>query len=344
MKAFALTGIRGIEMIDIPEPQLTADHEVKIKMSAVGVCGSDIHYYLHGKIGSQVVQYPFIVGHEGSGVVVETGAKVSRVQTGDLVAIDPAMPCWDCDQCKEGRHHTCRRLKFLGCPGQAEGCLKEFIIMPEESCFKVPPVMDSLAAAVSEPLSIGVYAFAKAGLVKNSSIGILGSGPIGMSILYAGRASGQEKIYVTDQIDERLDFSLKEGAVWTGNPKKINITHEIAEREPLLLDVVFECCGKQEAFDQSIELIKPGGKVVIVGIPEFDRWSMNADLIRRKEIVFQNIRRQVNCVEASFALFSSADVHPGNMVTHRFPFVKTREAFDLVASYAEGVMKAMIEF
>jgi L-iditol 2-dehydrogenase len=344
MKAFTLSGIREMALIDIPEPAIAGDHEVKIKMSAVGVCGSDIHYYLHGRIGSQVVQYPFVVGHEGSGIVVETGAKVTRVKTGDLVAIDPAMPCWECDQCVSGRPHTCRHLKFLGCPGQAEGCLRELIIMPEESCFAVPPYMDAMKAAVSEPLSIGVYAVQKAVLSKKCKIGILGSGPIGMSVLYAAVASGVGKIYVTDLIDERLALARKEGALWTGNPGKINVLKEIPAREPLLLDVIFECCGKQEAFDQAIELLKPGGKIVLVGIPEFDRWTMSADLIRRKEILLQNIRRQVDCVEASFELFSGDHVNPGNMVTHHFSFADTSEAFELVASYGDGVMKAMIEF
>ncbi len=135
MKAMMLTGIRQMEMFDIPEPALSGPKDVRIKMISVGVCGSDIHYYTTGRIGSQIVEYPFAVGHEGAGVVVETGTGVTRVKKGDKIAIDPAMPCWLCDQCLSGRHHTCRRLRFLGCPGQAEGCLTEYLVMPEECCF-----------------------------------------------------------------------------------------------------------------------------------------------------------------------------------------------------------------
>src|SRR5512137_1373554 len=112
-------------------------NDVKIRMLVLGICGSDIHYYTTGKIGSQVVQYPFTVGHECAGIVVETGSKVTRVQKGDIIAIEPAMWCGSCDQCLAGRHHTCRKLRFLGCPGQAEGSLSEFIVMPETSCFQL---------------------------------------------------------------------------------------------------------------------------------------------------------------------------------------------------------------
>ena len=138
MKAMMLTGIRQMVMKEIPEPLMVKPNDVKIKMSVVGICGSDIHYYTQGQIGSQVVEYPFAVGHEGAGIVVETGKSVKRVKAGDRIAIEPAMPCWECDQCLAGRHHTCRKLRFLGCPGQAEGCLMEYIVMPEESCFPLP--------------------------------------------------------------------------------------------------------------------------------------------------------------------------------------------------------------
>ena len=123
MKAMQLTGIRQMEMRELPDPILVNDSDVLIKILSVGVCGSDIHYYVSGKIGDQVVQYPFTVGHEGAGRVVEVGSAVTHVRPGDRIAVEPAMPCWQCDQCQAGRHHTCRNLRFLGCPKHAEGCL-----------------------------------------------------------------------------------------------------------------------------------------------------------------------------------------------------------------------------
>jgi L-iditol 2-dehydrogenase len=141
-----------------------------------------------------------------------------------------------------------------------------------------------------------------------------------------------------------LSIAQIEGAVITGNPLEENIVGKILLKEPLGLDLAFECCGKQEAFDQAIELLKPGGKLIVVGIPEFDRWSMNVEATRRKEISLQFIRRQVDCVENALEMMNDGSINIKNMVTHRFPFVRTKEAFDLVADYKDGVMKAMIDF
>ena len=344
MKAMSLTGIRKMEMTEISEPVLGNSSDVKIRMLVVGICGSDIHYYTQGRIGSQKVQFPFTVGHEGAGVVVEVGKSVKRVKPGDQVAIDPAMPCWECDQCRAGRHHTCRKLRFLGSPGQAEGCLMEYIVMPEKSCFTLAAGLNPDHGAISEPLAIGVYSVKKSGRVKNRNIGIFGYGPIGMSVMLAARAKGVNNIYSTDIIDERLEIAVKEGATLTGNPDKEDIIRSIRKAEPLGLDLVFECCGKQEALDQAVELLKPGGKLIIVGIPEFDRWSINAETARRREISILFIRRQVGCVEETLELMKNGSANIDNMITHRFPFGKTKEAFDLVADYRDGVMKTMIDF
>ncbi|MCE5347887.1 MAG: alcohol dehydrogenase catalytic domain-containing protein [Bacteroidales bacterium] len=344
MKAMMLTGISQMEMKDIPEPKVIKSNDVKIKMSVLGICGSDIHYYTSGQIGSQKVKYPFAVGHEGAGVVVETGPKVTRVKPGDVIAVDPAMPCWKCDQCRVGRHHTCRNLRFLGCPGQAEGCLMEYIVMPEESCYPLAGKLTADHGSISEPLAIGVYAVRKSGDIKGLNIGIFGFGPIGMSVMLAAKAQKAANIYVTDKIDPRLAIASKEKAAGTFNTLKENISEKIKQQENLGLDIVFECCGQQEAFDQAIEVLKPGGKLVVVGIPEFNRWSMAVDDTRRKEISLQFIRRQVGCVEDSLEMMKSGIINVDNMITHRFPFDRTKEAFDLVAGYHDGVMKAMIYF
>jgi L-iditol 2-dehydrogenase len=344
MKAMMLTGIRQMEMKDIPEPVLVKPNDVKIRMSVVGICGSDIHYYTNGQIGSQIVKYPFAVGHEGAGVVVETGSAVKKVKPGDAIAIEPAMPCWECDQCLAGRHHTCRKLRFLGCPGQAEGCLMEYIVMPEESCFPLSGKLIPDHGSISEPLAIGVYAVKKSDGVKGLRIGILGFGPIGMSVMLAAKAEGADFFYITDKIDARLAIAFKEGVILTGNPEKENIVEKILQKANLGLDVVFECCGQQEALDQAVEVLKPGGRLIVVGIPEFDRWSMSVETTRRREISFHFIRRQVDCVEPALEMMKNGIISVDNMITHRFNFDKTKEAFDLVADYRDGVMKAMIDF
>ncbi len=343
MKAAKLTALKKIEIAEVPAPEIQNGEEVLIRMQSVGVCGSDIHYYLNGCIGRQVIEYPFAVGHEGAGIVEEIGSAVTRVKPGDRVAVEPAMPCGQCDQCRVGRPHTCRKLRFLGCPQQAEGCLSEFIVVPEHSCFPVDDKMTMDEAALSEPLAIGVYAVQQSIPMKKANIGILGSGPIGLSVLLAALYEGCTDVYMTDRIDERLDVAEACGAKWVRNPDKHDIVSELAKVAPEMLDVVFECCGEQKALDQSIELLKPGGKLMIVGIPTAGpRVSFLIDELRHREICIQNIRRQNGCLRKTLDLLAAGKVNASRMVTHTFSFEKTAEAFDLVAGYKDGVVKAMI--
>jgi len=344
MKAMVLTGIRKMEMIEVPDPKIINDTDVLIKMERVGVCGSDIHYYTTGKIGSQVVEYPFAVGHEGAGKVVEIGSAVTHVKVGDEIAVEPAMPCWECDQRKAERPHTCRKLRFLGCPGQAEGCLSEFLVMPETSCFKLDKSMILDDGALSEPLAIGVYAVKQSIPMQGAAIGILGFGPIGMSVLLPAQADGAKSIYVTDKIEERLTIAKNLGVNYAGNPDEEDIVSKVAQLEPNMLDVVFECCGQQEALENAIDLLKPGGKLMMIGIPEFDNWQISADKGRRKEITFTNVRRQNHALEPTLEMMKNKAFDAHTMITHRYRFDQTKEAFDLVDNYADGVMKAMIDF
>ena len=342
MRASVLAGLNRIEITRMPLPELKKPDDVLIRMRSVGVCGSDIHYYRTGRIGSQVVQFPFTLGHEGAGVVEKTGEEVTSLKPGDSVAIDPAMPCHNCDQCRAGRPHTCRNLKFLGCPGQAEGCLSEYIVMPASSCYILPDNVTLDQAALSEPLSIGLYAVRSSGDIRGKSVGILGSGPIGLSVLLSAVAAGAGNIYVTDKIDERLTVASGMGAFRTGNVDRTDIVSDILETEPAQLDVVFECCGQQEAADQAIALLRPGGSLMVIGIPEFERWTFGSDDMRRKEISIRNVRRQNDAVEDTIQMIASGALQPDSMQTHNFSLDETGEAFEVVAGYRDGVVKAMI--
>lgn len=342
MKAVVLTGIRKMEVIETPRPEIKNDRDVLLKVAVIGVCGSDVHYYTKGRIGSQVVKYPYRVGHECSAIVEEIGNRVTRVKPGDRVAIEPATSCGKCDQCLMHRPHTCRKLAFLGTPGQADGCMCEYIVMSEECCFKVKPTTTLEQAALVEPLSIGTYGAELAQPVKGATIAILGSGPIGLSVLLPCLAMGAKKIYMTDKIDLRLEAARRAGAAWTGNPDRQDIVKDILAREPLQLDTVIECCGQQSAMDQAIELLRPGGKLVIVGIPQVERISLPIDIMRRKEICVQNSRRQNDCVQAALDYVESSKIKIDFMITHRFDLDHAKEAFDLVDQYRDGVIKAII--
>ena len=345
MKAMKLTAQRQMQMQEVPCPCLSRDTDVLIKMARVGVCGSDVHYFAEGGIGSQRVEYPWTVGHEGAGTVVEVGAAVTRVKPGDRIALDPAQPCGVCDQCLGGRPHTCRHLNFLGCPGQVEGCLAEYLILPERSSYPLPDTMSFEEAAIVEPLSIGLYAISLSVPMKGAKIGILGAGPIGLSVLLPARFQGAERVYMTDKIEARLTLASKAGADWVGNPETDDVVTDIARREPELLDVVFECSGEQEAMDQGVQLLKPGGKLMLIGIPgAANRVSFDINQLRRKEICIQNVRRQNDFVQKAIDMIARKEIDVNLMVTHRFAFDRTQEAFEMVTNYQDGVVKAMVAF
>jgi len=343
MKAAFLTGIRKLEVMEVPVPRIESGTDVLLRVRAVGLCGSDIQYYSTGRIGSDVVQYPFIIGHECVAEVEEVGSKVKGIEPGDRVVIDPAITCGECGQCLRGRSNTCRSLRFMGCPGQLEGCLAEFIRMPESNCFPLEPDTKIERSILAEPLSIGIYSMRLLGDFKAATAAILGSGSIGLSAALAARDNGIHAIYMTDRIDERLEAAQKAGAIWTGNPYRSDIVKEIGTLESRGLDAVFECCGDQDALDQGVELLRPGGKLLIVGIPEFDLISFNVHKLRRKEISIQNVRRQRGCIPAAVELIKKLKADVDFMVTHIFNLEETQEAFELVEHYRDGVIKAIIK-
>lgn len=336
MKAVVLTGLRRIEIADMPKPVISKNNDVLLKVAVVGICGSDVHYYLRGKIGSQVVKYPFIVGHECSAVVEEVGKKVKKVKPGDEVVVEPAVSCHKCRQCKMGRENTCEKLKFLGTPGQLPGCLCEYIVMPEDCCLPTKGKITLEEGALCEPLAIGVYTIKQAGLNKNDKIAILGSGPIGLSCLAAARQNGVREIYMTDKLDYRVRFAKKMGA-------GARLSGHQDNRLSGKIDVVCECAGQQETIDEAIDILRPGGKLMIVGIPPFERFSFPVDKLRRKEITIYNVRRQNRCTAEAMKLVAQKRLKLNSLVTHSLKLEQASEALDMVAGYCDGVIKAMIE-
>jgi L-iditol 2-dehydrogenase len=334
-----------MEMVEVPKPAIKKDDEVLLRIKAVGVCGSDVHYYETGRIGSQIVKYPFVVGHECAATVEAFGRAVTRVKIGDNIVVEPTMACNSCDQCKRGRKNTCRNLKFLGCPGQAEGCLCEYIVMHESCCFPVDGKKITFEQGVlCEPLAIGVYAVKQACISENTDIAILGTGPIGLSCLMSAVAENAKACYVTEKIAERMEAAKNNGATWAGNPDREDIIKGILKLEPAGMDVVFECAGQQETIDQAVEMLKPGGKLMLLGIPRFERISFMIDKIRRKEITIVNVRRQNGCTQTAIDLIADGKINVDFMITHRFRLEQTQQAFDMVAEYRDGVIKALIKF
>jgi len=342
MKAALLTGIRQFEIRQVPEPEIVKATDVLIRIKMVGVCGSDIHYFTTGRIGSQIIQFPFTVGHEAAGIVEQVGKKVTRVKPGQRIAIDPAVYCGQCDQCRAGRENTCRNLLFLGCPGQLSGTMCEYIVLPQNCCYPIKERTTFEQATLSEPLAIAVYAVERSRLPAKANVAILGAGPIGMPVFHVLLTKNVGDVYVTDRIPERLKFAQQLRPERCGNPKRTDVVKEISKIEPLLMDVVYECSGDKEAYDHAVKLLKPGGTLALVGIPEFDEVAFPIHELRRKEVSIINVRRQAHCTQKAIDLLERKKLDMDAMVTHHFPLTETRQAFELVANYRDGVMKAMI--
>lgn len=216
--------------------------------------------------------------------------------------------------------------------------------MPEDCVFPTHGQVTLEQAVLCEPLSIGIYAVRQSGVTPESKIAVLGAGPIGLSVLLAAKYYGVELRYASEKIAERESYAEQAGARFVSNPDREDVVRVLQEHEPKGYDVVYECAGEQETIDQGIELLKPGGTLMLVGIPAVERVSFVIDRMRRKEITLVNVRRQNHCVQRALDMIASGGVEVDFMITHRFGMEQAQSAFDLVDAYRDGVVKAMITF
>ncbi len=343
MKAAVLTGVRTIEIRDVPKPEIIAEDDVLLRPAEAGLCGSDLHYFVTDNVGGERVVYPCILGHECAAVVEAVGRAVRRVRPGDRIAVEPAISCGTCDQCLLERFNTCRNIRFLGHPGERDGCLAEYIVMPERNCHPLPSGLTMTEGMLAEPLSIALHAFGL-GSGPDRSLAVLGAGPIGLSLIMIAEAGRTPAIFATDKVEARLEAARRAGAHWAGNPDKEDIVRTILNREPLGLGTVFDCSGDPTAIDEAVELVKPGGMIVLLGIPLVERVPLKFRTLRRKEIRLQNVRRQNKCLEKALSLIADRTIDPAWLVTHTFALEEAQKAFTTAADRTDGVLKAAIKF
>ncbi len=342
MRAAVLRGIKKIKIEEMEKPKLL-EHEALVQIKSVGICGSDVHYFRHGRIGNQVVRGPHILGHEPSGIVVSVGKEVARLAPGMRVAVEPGVPCGKCEHCKSGRYNICPDVKFLGTPPY-HGAFREFLAWPTHCLFPVPENMSFDEAGLVETYAVGDYAVELAGLKKGESIAIIGCGPIGISTLKAARLAGVKQIFAIDLIKERLDFVSKYTEVTAIHPPTQDLFKEISRlTRKRGVDVVFEAAGARETLGQAVEIARVGGRVVWIGIPQVDNIEIPAHISRRKELVIKCVRRYKNNYPRCIKDISSGKVEIKDIITHRFPLDQIEQGFKLVEKYRDGVIKAVIE-
>jgi L-iditol 2-dehydrogenase len=348
MRVSRLHGIRDMRLEECPRPE-PGPGQVLLQVASVGVCGSDVHYYLHGRIGVQVVTDPLILGHEFSARVAALGSSTPQgttpdLQVGQLVAADPAVSCQHCELCALGHPNLCPNVRFCGTP-PIDGVLAEYTVMPAENCFPLPPEVDAVQGAMLEPLGIAIHSVDLAHLQPGCTVAVLGAGPIGLLIAAVARASGASQIYMTEPLPYRRRFAAEYVADFVLNPDDADVTAQILDlTDGRGVDVAFEAAGARETPQQAAAVTRIGGKVIVTGIPaEEDAMILNASTVRRKGLTIKMVRRMKHTYPRAIRLVRRAAIDLSPLATHRFPLGKAADAFEMVAGYKDGVLRAMIQ-
>lgn len=292
-----------------------------MRVSAVGICGSDLLWFGEAGIGDAKLNQPLVLGHEFAGVIAE------GKRQGERVAVDPAIPCKVCEFCCQGNPNLCINLRFAG-HGMQDGALCEYLSWPDECLFPLPDSLSASDGAMLEPLGVALHAVDLGKIKAGMSVGIFGAGPIGLLITQLARLSGAQAIYVTDILPHRLDTAYALGAtkaILVGNGSEITEIMSITCGRGL--DVAFEVAGENEAVEAAVATVKPGGHVVLAGIPADDRTSFSTSMARRKGLTIKLVRRMKFTYPRAIQLVESGQVNVRSLVTHHFPLDDAQEAF-----------------
>jgi L-iditol 2-dehydrogenase len=325
MKSVRIHGTRNLQTHVEPVP-VAGVGEKLIRVTSVGVCGSDLHWFSEGSIGDAKLEHPLVLGHEFAGVTEE----------GQRVAIDPAIPCGHCEFCGQGHPNLCANLIFAG-HDKTDGALREWVAWNEKSLFPIPDSISADDGAMLEPLGIAIHAVDLGKIKAGMTVGVFGCGPIGLLIIQMAKVTGAANIVATDKLAHRVDAAKRFGA---GQTFLVPENYEPGELLTAMngrgVDVAFEAAGTQAAVDDAFAAVRPGGKVVLAGIPDDDKTSFSASTARRKGLTIKLVRRMKHTYPRAIELVAKGLVDVRSIVTHRFPLEQTREAFQ-VAERREGL-------
>ncbi len=320
MRASVLVRQGVIEVQERPVP-VPAEDEVLVRVASVGVCGSDVHYYQHGRIGDFVVEQPLVLGHEVSGRVVAVGRDVPASRVGERVAVEPQRPCRRCRQCKAGRLNLCPHMRFYATP-PVDGAFCDYVTAPADMAHEVPDTMSDDAAALLEPFSVGLWAAHKAGTTPGDRVLVAGAGPIGAMVAQAVRARGAADVVVTDFVDSRRERITSFGATRALHP--VDDADEIAA---LGADAFVDCSGATPAVLAGIRAVRPGGAAVLVGMGA-DEMPVPVSLVAAREITLTGVFRYVDTWPRGVELFRAGAVDLDGMVTARYPLERVEDALN----------------
>ena len=309
-----------------PEP---APGEVLVRVTAVGICGSDLHWYDESGIGEAHLDRPLVLGHEAAGVIA------SGPRAGARVAIDPNLPCGACEPCDRGLGHLCPNVRFLG-HSDTDGALRELMAWPEERLVPIPDAIDDVAGAMLEPLGVAIHALRLADLSPGGTIGVFGAGPIGLLLIRLALAAGASAVVATDILPHRVDAARAAGAIAElvdGGAERARLLGALGGR---LLDTAIEIAGEDDAVATAAHLVRPAGRVVVAGIPAGNEALIPVSVLRRKGLDLRFARRMNRVYPAAIALAAGGLLDPAAVVTHRFPLADAAAAFASAARREGG--------
>jgi L-iditol 2-dehydrogenase len=320
--------------------------EALVRIGMVGVCGSDIHLFRHGRIGGLDAAYPFIAGHECMGTVEDAGPGVDRSLIGRRVAVEPHIPCGRCTWCRQGLENVCPDDRFLGLPPRP-GALQEFLAHPASLLELLPDSVSDEEGVVLEPMAIALHAIRLVKPRPGQSVLVLGAGVLGTCVLALLELRRDLRIAAADLVQDRLDRARIMGA-------SLCVRAEEGRRQDVVqavrdftggcgADVVFECAGVEDTFLSACDAAAPAGHVAVIGIPDGDVLPLSAASARRRGLTVRMVRRSLHTLGPCIRLAAGSGLRPGALVTHRFAAPQAQGAFDLVARRGDGVLKAVID-
>jgi L-iditol 2-dehydrogenase len=329
MKVVRLHGTRDLRLEEEPLPRPRTGERL-LHVSSVGICGSDLHWFSEQGIGDAKLNHPLVLGHEFSAIG----------ERGERFAVDPAIPCRECEICLQGHPNLCPQVRFAG-HGDVDGALREYMTWDEQCLFPIPDSISDEDGAMLEPLGVAIHAVDLAHLEPGMSIGVFGCGPIGLLVIQLARLWGAVNILATDRLSHRVDAAQALGAsrAWCVE-SRLDDSIVRSATGGRGVDAAFEVAGGQGAVDDAFAAVAPGGRVILAGIPDDDRTSFTASVARRKGLTIKLVRRMKHTYPRAIHLVSEGLVDVRSLVTHRFPLAKAHEAFE-TAEKREG-LKVMI--
>lgn len=316
--------------------------EITVKLRAIGICGSDLHWFLDGRIGEFPAFYPRVPGHEPAGEVVVVGKGVENFSVGDRVVIEPSMTCGHCEFCLKGQHNNCIHCVFMG-GSQSDGLLREYATIPAQNATKFPKAFDFAKATLAEPLAVMMHMLELTDIHMGDTVCVTGSGPIGMLAAATAKAAGAGRVFIADKLAYRLKIAQQMGADVTIDTTQEKLVDSVLDAtRGRGVDKVIECAGSPETVNAGIQMAKKGGTVMLIGILSELYPKINLHDAMQKEVRLQTLKRSNHRAQEALDLMSSGRL-PMALLTHTLPLEQTPKAFDMMTNYTDGVGKVVVE-